>query len=174
MKTTCFLVIDVQQALVEEGPHESEAFLAMLQSLLTEARRSGTPVVHVRHGDEGLVPGTPGWQTHAAVAPQDGEPTFDKSVSSCFRDTALDGWLRDRGIDHLVIAGMQTEYCLDASIKSAFERGYRVTVPAEGHTTFDNRGMTADQIKTWYAHQIWDGRFASVKPASQVLEELRS
>ena len=169
MKKTCLLVIDVQKGLIDEGPHERDAFLKNLQALLTAARSAGVAVVHVQHGDEGLVEGSADWQIHPAVAPLATEPVFGKHFSSAFKDTGLEAWLKSQGIDTLVVCGMQTEYCLDASIKSAFEKGYHITVPREAHTTYDARGMTAPQIKAWYADQIWDGRFASMKPMDAVL-----
>ena len=98
---------------------------------------------------------------------------FAKRFNSAFKDTGLEAWLKVQGVESLVICGMQTEYCLDATIKSAFEKGYRITVPRELHTTFNGKGMSAAQIKTWYADQIWDGRFASVQPLKEVLAKLK-
>jgi nicotinamidase-related amidase len=170
---TCLLVVDVQQALIDEGPHDQAAFLHRLQTLLAAARKAGAPVAYVQHADEGLVEGSAGWKIHPAVAPLAGEPTFGKHFSSSFKDTGLEAWLRSQGIEALVVVGMQTEYCLDATIKSAFEKGFRVTVPVGAHTTFDGRGMTAPQINAWYADQIWDGRFASLVPVEQAVTLLR-
>jgi len=172
MGTTCLLVIDVQQALIDEGPHNQAGFLNALENLLAAARNAGVLVAHVQHADEELVPGTPGWDFHPSVAPLDGEPVFGKRFSSAFKDTGLGDWLQEQGITDLVIVGMQTQFCLDATIKGAFERGYRITVPREGHTTFDGPGMTAPQIKAWYADQIWDHRFATVVPIEEILSVL--
>lgn len=169
---TCLLVVDVQQALIDEGPHDRDAFLGRLKALLAAARSAGAPVAFVQHADEGLVEGTDGWKVHPSVAPLAGEPTFGKHFSSSFKDTGLEAWLKDRGIGSLVVVGMQTEYCLDATIKSAFEKGYRVTVPVGAFTTYDGRGMTAPQINAWYADQIWDGRFATLVPVDQAVKLL--
>jgi len=166
---TCLVIIDVQRALVEEGPHDRDAFLGGLEALLARARKAGTPVVHVQHEDEELRPGTPGWEIWPTLSPLPGEPVFAKQVSSAFRDTALEAWLRDRGIDTLVVAGMQTEFCMDASIKSAFERHFRVFVPEGGHSTFDGLTLPADQIKAWYG-RIWNHRFADLVPLDRALD----
>lgn len=171
MSSTCLLVVDVQQALFAEAPDDCVRFLDALASLLGSARERRIPVAVVQHsgppGDE-CEPGTPGWELHPLVRPRDGEPVFAKRFNSAFKETGLEDWLRERGITTLVIAGMQTEHCLDATIKSAFERGFRVIVPEGAHTTFDNGGLTADQIRQWYAGRIWHNRYAQVRTVAQV------
>jgi nicotinamidase-related amidase len=75
-------------------------------------------VVHVQH-DGGLgnllAKGSPGWPHHALVAPRAGEVVVEKRHSSAFHDTDLHRRLTDAGIDRLVVAGMQTEMCVDYS-----------------------------------------------------------
>ena len=172
MNETALLVIDVQQGLIDEGPHDRDAFLARLSALLAAARSAGIPVAHVQHGDPddvSLAPGSPGWKLHPSVCPQADEPVFGKQFNSAFKDTGLEAWLRKSGISQLVICGMQTEHCLDASIKSAFEKGFKVVVPAGAHTTLDSTSLNAPQIKQWYAERIWNGRYAAVEPVESVL-----
>jgi nicotinamidase-related amidase len=169
---TCLILIDNQQALFDEGPDDAEAFLGRLTTLLAAARNAGVPVVHVQHEEPGseLEWGTPGWALHPALAPRDGEACFRKTVNSAFKETGLEDWLRERGVTDLVIAGMQTEFCIDASVKSAFERGFRITVPLGGHTTVDNAGLSAAQLNEFYSKRIWRGRFAAVEAVGAIVE----
>lgn len=164
MNTPCLLIIDVQQTLIDEGPADPDAFLDRVATLLNAARQAGAPVVFIQHdGPSGdtLEPGQPGWQIHPAVRPLADEPVFRKRYNSAFLETGLEGWLRERGIGALVAVGMQTEYCMDASIKSAFEKGFRVTVPEGAHTTCDNGGLSGQQIRDFYQELIWRGRYAA-------------
>lgn len=173
MSKTCLMVIDVQQALVDEGPDEVAPFLNRLESLLAAARGAGIPVIHVQHNEsagEELEPETPGWELHASVRPREDEPVFGKHFNSAFKETGLEDWLRTREIGTLVVCGMQTEHCIDASIKSAFERGFRVIVPEGAHTTCANGGLSASQLRDFYQNRIWKGRYADVKPVQAVLE----
>lgn len=48
------------------------------------------------------------------------------------RKTELDSWLRERGITHLVMLGLATDYCVKYSVLDALELGYQVEVIREG------------------------------------------
>ena len=80
--------------------------------------------------------------------------------------------LRSLGAKRLVMCGMQTEFCFDASVKVAFELGFEVTVPREAVTTFDSEFATGDALTAYFEDRIWDGRFAQVKDTASVIEEL--
>lgn len=69
----------------------------------------------------------------------------------------------EKGIDHVVIMGMQTEYCIDATVKAAFEHGFHVFVPENSTTTFDNEYLPAMQTIDYYQYKIWNHRYAYVK-----------
>lgn len=60
--------------------------------------------------------------------PQGGELVFSKHRYNAFHGTGLDMALRGEGIDTLVVAGLTTECCIDASVRAAFERDYHVFV----------------------------------------------
>ena len=177
MKPDALIVIDVQTALVALHPYEEDAFLARLRRLITACRRSKVPVIYVRHGEdvpEGLVPGTPGWQIDASIAPAPGEPVVDKRFSSAFRQTDLQARLNAMGAKNLILCGMQTEYCVDTTCRVAFELGYAPTIPQGCTTTFDDGLFTAKDMQTYYENLIWDGRFARVLPLEDVLAEIES
>jgi nicotinamidase-related amidase len=110
---------------------------------------------------------------HPAIAPLKGEKVFDKRFSSAFKDTGLDDYWHGRGVKTLVVSGMQTEYCIDATLKSAFERGYKVVMPEGGSTTYDNRLFTADRLVDFYEKDVWNGRFADVLPLDGALALLK-
>ena len=149
--TTALVVIDLQQGMFTAGaaPHEGEAVLARVGGLIERARAHGLPVIHVQHdggaGDP-LDRGTPGFEIHPAVAPRTGEPIFEKRECNAFHETGLHEALRRLGARRLVIAGMQTEYCIDTSCRAAHDLGYRVVLVGDGHTTFDNNVLSAGQI----------------------------
>ncbi|MDD3663437.1 MAG: cysteine hydrolase family protein [Candidatus Pacebacteria bacterium] len=172
MKPDALLVIDVQTALVEAKPYQKEQLLHNIRSLLAACRRTGIPVIYVQHNDEELVPGTAGWQVAAEIAPEAGEKQFEKQYSSAFRGTGLQQHLQSIKAQNLLICGMQTEYCVDTTIRVAFELGYNVTVPGGGTSTFDNWHFKADELIWYYENRIWDGRFAQVLPMKTILAEI--
>jgi nicotinamidase-related amidase len=57
--------------------------------------------------------------------------------------------------------GLQTDYCIDATVKSGFERGFRMIVPAFCNTTEDNDFLTGESSYRYYNEQMWRDRYAS-------------
>lgn len=172
MKDIVLLVVDVQQGLIDSHPYRENELLEEIRTLIKRARACGVEVVYVRHHEEdegGLVLGTPAWQIHGAIAPEEGERVFDKRYSSSFKDTGLDEYLKEKGVKTLVVVGMQTEYCIDATLKSAFERGYKAYTPEGGTTTYDNKLATADRLVRYFEKAIWDKRFADVISLDEAL-----
>ena len=170
--TTALLIIDLQQGMFTAGPapHDGEAVLSRVAGLIERARAEGVPVLHVRHdggADDPLARGTPGFEIHPKVAPATGEPVFEKTECNAFHRTGLHDALRRLGVHRLVIAGMQSEYCIDTSCRAAHDLGYRVVLVEDGHTTFDNGVLSADKIVAHHNRTL-KGGFAEVSKAAVV------
>lgn len=136
-RNTALVVIDVQNTMVEEA-HRGGELLENIEALLEKARSSGTSVIFIQHDDseyEPMMPGKPGWELHPRMSPRDDEPILRKRFSDSFYETSLGDELRSRSIGHLVIAGMDSAFCVDATSRSAVERGYEVTLAGDAHTT---------------------------------------
>jgi biuret amidohydrolase len=83
----------------------------------------------IRIGEEGpmgrlLVSGEPGSAILPEVAPLADEIVIDKPGKGMFWATGLHELLTDRGITHLVFAGVTTEVCVQTSMREANDRGY--------------------------------------------------
>lgn len=162
---TVLLVIDVQQAMVDARPARVDEFMLNLKILIDAAHQSGTEVVYVRHdGGEGdvLAYGTPDWQIDRSLSPRAEERIFDKRFGSAFRQTGLHDYLASREITRLVVCGMQTEYCIDTSVKVAFEFGYEVVIPSGATTTYTNPFLSGDKLINYYERMIWHEPLAKV------------
>lgn len=149
--STALLVIDVQVAMFDEGylPHRATETRQVIAGLISRARQASVPVVFVQHEDadyEFMQPGRPGFEIHPDVAPIDGEPIIHKRASDSFAETPLAETLTALGIDNLVVTGLQTEFCIDTTCRSAISRGFDVTLVSDGHTTWDTDLLTAEQI----------------------------
>lgn len=170
--TTALLVIDLQRGMfgASRAPHDGEAVLSRVADLLARARAEQVPVLHVQHdggpGDD-LQRLTPGWEIHPAVAPRGGEPVVEKTVCSAFHGTDLDEQLRARGVTRLVIAGMQTEYCIDTNCRAAHGLGYEVVLVKDGHTTFDTPVLSGAQIVAHHNRTL-KGSFVDLVEAATV------
>ena len=174
---TALLVIDIQQAMIDEHPARTDEFLLNIKLLIDAAHSAETEVVYVRHdGGEGdlLEYGTPGWQLDRSLKTRTNERIFDKRFGSAFRQTGLQEYLTSREITRLVVCGMQTEYCIDTSIKVAFELGYEVIVPVSGTTTYSNPFLSGDKLIHYYERMIWHEPLARVADMEEVLALLQS
>ena len=173
---TALLVIDVQQALIDDHPASKDAFLVNLKLLIDAAHKAGTEVIYVRHdGGEGdvLAYGAPGWQLDKSLAPRSDERIFEKRFNSAFLKTGLNEYLSSKGITNLVICGMQTEYCIDTSVKTAFEHGYEVVVPSGATTTYANPFLSGDKLVYFYERMIWHEPLARVVPLEEAIQILK-
>lgn len=151
MSKAALLIIDVQNCMFNpvEPVYQSETLLAHLQSLIDRARASNTPVIYVQHnGPAGAphAPSEPGWAIHPAIAPQPGETIVQKTMPDSFYQTTLKTELSARGIEQLVIAGIQTDYCVDTTCRRAVSEGYAVTLVSDAHSTWGDSGLSAEQI----------------------------
>jgi nicotinamidase-related amidase len=135
------------------------AAVAPCRALLDATRRLGMLVAHTREGhrpdlsdaprakvERGapslrigapgpmgriLIRGEPGHDIVPALAPLAGEPVVDKPGKGAFFATDLDGLLRNRGIDALLVCGVTTEVCVHTTVREANDRGYRCIVPGD-------------------------------------------
>ncbi|MGQ7409121.1 cysteine hydrolase family protein [Streptococcus suis] len=165
---SALLVIDIQNLLVKEKPYAIEERLALWQDSITKARQAGLEVIHVRHHDQELVKGTADWEIHSIVAPLASEKIFDKTFNSAFKETELHAYLQEKGIERLVVMGMSTNFCIDTTIKVAFELGYTVAVIKDGTTTPYTADLPAKELIGQY-ETIWSWSFAQVDRLENII-----
>lgn len=104
--------------------------------LLAHHRAAGGRVIHVQHesleeGADMLVPGTPGGEIDPRVAPTDGETVVRKTFPNAFLETGLNELLGGAEASDLVVVGMMSSMCVDATVRAAADLGYAVTVAAD-------------------------------------------
>lgn len=175
MNYDALIVIDMQTLIVNANPYHRDETVVNIDKLITVCRNGNIPVIFVRHDDgpgEPLEKGTDDWQIVKELTPREGEKIFEKNFNSAFRKTGLHEYLEAMGAKNIIVCGMQTEYCIDTSVKVAFEYEYDVTVVRDGVTTLDNGELTGRQICNFYLGKIWDGRFATVKTADEIIADI--
>jgi nicotinamidase-related amidase len=143
MPDTALLVIDIQNDYFPGGAMELEgadAAGAKAAAAIAKFRKAGQPVLHVRHlsvrpGSTFFLPGTKGAEIHPAVTPGPGETVIEKNFPNSFRSTPLKETLDKQGIRNLVVAGMMTHMCVDASVRHAADLGYKITLLGDACAT---------------------------------------
>lgn len=154
---TCgLIIIDVQNDYFPGGKMSlvnAEQAGNNATRLLQAARKTGVAVIHIQHlatrtDATFFVPGTAGAEIYPGVIPLAGEDIIQKHYPNSFRDTSLQQVLLKKKIDQLVVCGMMTHMCVDATVRAAADIGYRCRVAADACATRD---------------LVWEGRTIAAK-----------
>lgn len=167
------LIVDTQKAITNKNLYQFEVFESHVKELIATARQKSIEVIYVRHDDgvgNELTKGNDGFEIYDGFKPLEGEKIFDKNVNSAFKDTGLLEYLKQKKENTIIVAGLQTDYCIDATIKAGFEHGFKMIVPANANTTVDNQYMTAEQSYKYHNEFLWNRRYAECVSFEKALE----
>ncbi|MGB8356987.1 MAG: cysteine hydrolase family protein [Bacteroidales bacterium] len=122
-KNYALLVIDIQNfyfpggrsELVEPVKAAEKAAIA-----IAHARKENNPVIFIQHKS------SEGMEINDLVKPAPGEAVFVKEEVNSFLGTGLTEYIKNLGVDTLVICGMQTQMCVEAAVRAAHDLGYTV------------------------------------------------
>lgn len=151
------VIIDMQQGMNHPklGRRNNPDAESQMLQLLSTWRRSGRPVVHVRHisrsPDSVFWPGQPGCEFQHALQPLALEHVVEKNVPDAFTATGLERWLYVRSIKQLVIVGVITNNSVEATARSGGNLGFDVIVVADACYTFDQTDLSG---RLWPAEDV--------------------
>jgi len=147
---TALLIIDVQHALCsgEFAAFEVERVIDRINLVSRHVRDRGGLVVVVQHESTSgpLVYGTEGWALAAGLFTRPTDLFLRKAGSDAFHNTELHQLLQSRGVTKLIVCGLQSEFCVDTTVRRGLALGYPVTLVSDGHSTLANGTLTAAQI----------------------------
>ncbi len=142
---TALLLIDIQNDYFPGGKMELVEPLAAAKKaymLLQCFREHNGHHVHIQHVSlkpdaTFFIPGERGTDIHDSVAHFEGEPLVQKHYPNSFRETNLLELLKGWGTERVVIAGMMTHMCVDATARAAADFGFKVLVVEDACATRD-------------------------------------
>jgi len=152
-RRTALVVVDMQNDFCADGGYVSKlgrdpaacrAIVPKLAELIAAARAKRVPVywlmadydqnavpaaMRARQSEMGMAAVTccarGSWGAAPfGVAPEAGEPVIVKHCYSGFAGTDLDQRLRQAGVETLVFTGVQTNVCVESTLRDAHSRGY--------------------------------------------------
>ncbi len=142
---TALLLIDLQNDYFENGAmplFQSEEAVKQAARVLKSFREKQEPVIHIQHiairsTATFFLPDTEGVEIHPLVKPESNETVIVKHYPNSFRETELLETLQQKGITHLVVCGMMTHMCVDATVRAAKDLGFEITLIGDACATRD-------------------------------------
>jgi nicotinamidase-related amidase len=183
---TALLLIDVQESFRQRPYFRAEptkSFLARINALIDGAAGRGVPIVRILHVDAPASADNPFALESGHVRPLEGlapvehAVQFHKGRHSALVGTGLSVWLRERGINRLIVSGIRTEQCCETTTRHASDEGFEVDFVPEATLTFDMQHLdgsplpAADIVARTTA--VLKDRFATICSVEQALDRAR-
>jgi len=176
------LVIDVQNEYFTGKLPVSypTGTLSNILSSMDAARSHDVPVVAIQHAapqpDSSVFRrGSQEWELHPEIAARKHDVLIDKSLPGSFTGTPLESWLRERGIDTVVVSGYMTQMCCDTTARQALHLGFNVEFLSDATGTLDIQNE-AGKVSGEELHRAilvtQQMRFSEVLPTSEWIKRL--
>jgi nicotinamidase-related amidase len=170
---TALLIVDIQNDYFPGGKGELEGPLEAAKKarqLLQCFREHQQPTVHIQHistrpGATTFLRGTEGANIHDSVAHFEGEPLVQKHFPNSFRETQLLELLKGWGTERIIVCGMMTHMCVDATARAGVDLGFQLILAADACAT---RALTYGETKIPAEH-VHKAFLAALKSYGQVL-----
>ncbi|WP_338674470.1 cysteine hydrolase family protein [Streptomyces sp. SCSIO 30461] len=190
-QNAALVVVDVQKGFDDAefwGARDNPAADGNIASLIEAWQESDRPVVFVRHDSD--EPGSPlrigceGNDFKEYVEGRRGkgrgpELLVTKSVNSAFYGTPdLDAWFKAAGVSQVVLAGIQTNMCVETTARMGGNLGYDMLVALDATHTFDLTGpngwhLTAGELARASAVSLHGGGFARMVTTGELVTAVR-
>ncbi len=173
------VIVDMQEILIPLVWRGAE-LADRISALARTARRNGVPVVAVQQiGASGTTfdPESPGTRLSARLGLEPTDVVVRKTATDAFYGTDLAALLVERDVDTVVLTGVATDYCVDATARSAQSHGLDVVLVGDGHAPAASgdpeAGLSAEQIIDRHnrilAQAVHPGGILRVLAASEVV-----
>jgi nicotinamidase-related amidase len=142
------VIIDMQKALVSVV-WEGDALAERLGALADRARAAGVPVIYLQQDgwpSSDHAPGSPGWELDPRVRADGYDIVVRKSATDGFFHTDLAERLAGLDVDTIIVTGIGTDFCVDATVRSALSHELDVRLVTDGHSTAERPGIAAADV----------------------------
>ena len=152
------LIVDMQVGLLNGAPkHDLGGVIERINRLAARVRAQSGKVIFIRHcgrkGDD-FEPHTSGWQFLPELLRDPADIVVEKDLNDPFVGTDLQDHLREIAPDRVLITGWATDFCVDATVRSAVSHHHHVVVVADGHTLNDRPHLDAASVIRHH-HWVW-------------------
>lgn len=172
--TTALIIVDIQNDYFPNGKMElsnpDKAAANAAKVLEWFRQKTQDNIFHVQHiaGDPALgffLPNTEGAEIHETVRPLEQEDIIVKHFPNSFLKTDLESKLRENGVTKVVVVGMMTHMCIDATVRAAVDLGFETTLIEDACATRDlsyqGKTVPAEQVHYAFVGAL-NGMYANV------------
>lgn len=176
------LLIDLQNDYFENGKAElsgAKGASEKAKQVLDQFRNAQLPVIHIQHlstrpGATFFIPGTKGSEIQENVLPVTNEKIIVKHHPNSFRETELLDYLKQKNITDLVILGMMTHMCVDATTRAAKDYGFNCVVIGDACATkdleIDSLHVAAEEVQKAFLAAL-NYYYSTVKNTKEFLRD---
>lgn len=141
----------------EAPKHDFEGVIQRINSLSQTFRDLDTPVIFIQQDSSKwnrFIPNTTEWEILSELEVNSKDIFINKTANDAFYQSSLNSTLKMLNITELFITGFATDFCVDATIKSALTKDFDITVVKNGHTTGNKPYLEAESIVKHY-NWVW-------------------
>ena len=91
--------------------------------------------------------GSSGWQLQGNLVAEELDIIVRKTTPDSFLRTNLESILKRKNVEHLIVVGYASEFCVDTTVRRAASLGYSVCLVSDAHTTHNKKHATAEAIR---------------------------
>jgi nicotinamidase-related amidase len=172
------LIIDVQSILFDPVPRPFEADLVVerINRVTSWVRSNDVVVIHVQHekASSEIEFGSAGWKLQAGLKLEECDEFVRKTTPDSFLRTKLEALLKQNDVEHLIVCGYASEFCVDTTVRRAAGLGYSVELVSDAHTTHDKSHANAEQIRAHHNATLPNISSFGTKIATVTADELTS
>ena len=158
---SALMIIDAQQGFLdgEAAIPNARVVVDCIAALLAAARSAGALIVHLQNdGAPGTIdePDTIGWFIHSRLTPEPDEMILRKTSDDGFEGTELETILAHKHITRIAVAGLLSEMCVSATVRSALKRGIEVVLVHDAHGTYNLDDIPSSIVSRVAEHALGD------------------
>ncbi len=177
---TALILIDIQNDYFDKGSMPLVGSVEASENaglILDQFRKDNLTIVHIQHiaarpAATFFLPNTSGSGIHENVKPFDSEKVIVKHYPNGFRETELLDYLKNKNISDLVVCGMMTHMCVDATVRAAKDFGFNITLIGDACAT-KNLEIGGHIVQAEEVHKSFlaalNNFYATVKTTGQYL-----
>ena len=158
---SALVIIDAQQGFLdgETAIPNARVVVDRIAALLAAARSAGVLIVHLQNnGAPGTIdePETNGWFIHPRLTPEPDELVLHKTSDDGFEGTELEIILAHKQVTRIAVAGLLSEMCVSATVRSALKKGIEVVLVHDAHGTYNLDDIPSSVVSRVAEHALGD------------------